>query len=135
MAGALKRVSGFLKEYEDQNLFARHEQAIQRNIESLHWSGEHQVYCDASIDNRTHVLVCHKGYISLFPFLVGLIAPNHTHLGAVLHLIRDENELWSPNGVRSLSKTDRYYGTYENYWRSPVWININYMILEQLLVS
>ncbi|KAI7652922.1 hypothetical protein KC318_g14590, partial [Hortaea werneckii] len=35
-------------------------------------------------------------------------------------------------GVRSLSKKDELYGTDENYWRSPVWMNMNYLIVSNL---
>ena len=102
----------------------------------MHWSREpNQTYCDTNIirgDDVQHV--CHKGYVSLFPFITGLMGPDHLYLGAILDLIRDPEELWSPYGIRSLSLKDEYYGTDENYWRGPIWININYMVLEQLLV-
>ena len=135
MAKVLIQVSGFLDESEDQLLYTRQEEAVKRSIESLHWSEEHQVYCDATIDNNNHTLVCHKGYVSISPFLVGLMEPTHKHLDAVLNLISDDTELCSPFGVRSLSKRDLYYGSSEKYWRGPIWVNINYLILEQLLVS
>ena len=135
MAQILIQLSEFLGESEDQLLYKRQDEAIKRDIESLHWSEEHQVYCDATIDNGNHTLVCHRGYVSLYPFLVGLMEPTHEHLGSVLDLIRDETELWSRYGVGSLSKKDLYYGSSENYWRSPIWVNINYLILVQLLVS
>ena len=77
----------------------------------------------------------HKGYISIFPFMTGLLGPDHEHLGAILDLIGDKEELWSPHGIRSLSKKDEYYGTAENYWRSPVWMPLNYLIVKNLLVS
>jgi mannosyl-oligosaccharide glucosidase len=34
-----------------------------------------------------------------------------------------------------LSKKDEFYGTGENYWRGPIWMNINYLAVSQLLVS
>ena len=52
------------------------------------------------------------------------MGPDYSHLEAVLDLIRDPEELWSPYGLPSLSSKDKYYGTYENYWRGPVWISI-----------
>jgi mannosyl-oligosaccharide glucosidase len=61
--------------------------------------------------------------------------PTHTHMKAVVGLMKNETELWSPFGIRSLSTQDEYYKTGDDYWRSPIWININFMILEQLLVS
>jgi hypothetical protein len=33
--------------------------------------------------------VCHKGYLSLFPFLLSLLPPDSPHLGSVLDLLRD----------------------------------------------
>lgn len=114
-----------------KNLFA-----IERNLDDLHWSEKEGCYCDASIDEfEEHALVCHKGYISLFPFLVGLMQPDDAKLGKILDLVGDENHLFSPHGLRSLSKQDPLYGTGENYWRSPVWMPINYMALTQLYVS
>ncbi|KAM0479900.1 hypothetical protein ACHAPX_004478 [Trichoderma viride] len=111
-----------------KNLFA-----IERNLDDLHWSEKEGCYCDASIDEfEEHALVCHKGYISLFPFLVGLMQPDDAKLGKILDLVGDEDHLFSPHGLRSLSKQDPLYGTEENYWRSPVWMPINYMALTQL---
>jgi mannosyl-oligosaccharide glucosidase len=135
MAGSLHKLSKLLGVAEDQFLFAEHEQAIKNSIEELHWSDEHEAYCDATIENENHVLVCHKGYISLFPFLLGLLETHNPHLEAVLDLIRSEGELWSPYGLRSLSHASPLYGSGENYWRSPIWVNINYLVIEQLLVS
>ncbi|KAF2434956.1 mannosyl-oligosaccharide glucosidase [Tothia fuscella] len=135
MAGVMESIANFIggDRQNDASVFADHKVNIQRSIEELHWSEEDQAYCDATIENGKHILICHKGYISLFPFLLGLMGPRNNHLGAVLNLIRDENELWSPHGLRSLSQHDKFYGTDENYWRGPVWININYLALQQLL--
>lgn len=133
MARSMRRVATFLSENEEASEFGRHEEAITRNLDDLHWDDREKAYCDATIDDyEENKLVCHKGYISLFPFMTGLIKPDHAHLGALLDLIRDPSQLWSAHGIRSLSKKDPHYGTNENYWRSPVWMNINYLILDNL---
>ena len=75
---------------------------------------------------------CHKGYISLFPFLLSLIPPDSPRLGSVLDLMRDPDHLWSPFGLRSLSASHREFGTGENYWKGPVWIQMNYLALQAL---
>jgi mannosyl-oligosaccharide glucosidase len=126
MAMALKESSAFLGEREDEALFSSHEIDIIHSVDGVHRSEAQRAYCDTRVVNDGHVeKICHKGYISLFPFFTKLMSPDHPHLGAVLDLIRDPEELWSPYGLRSLSVKDEFYGTDENYRRSPVWININ----------
>ncbi|KAI9711273.1 MAG: Processing alpha glucosidase I [Bogoriella megaspora] len=134
MTRVMKRIAETAGETEDAKTYASIENAIIRNIDDLHWDDEVQTYCDATIDDyEEDVHVCHKGYISLFPFMTGLVASDSPRLGAILDLIGDPEELWSDHGVRSLSKKDEFYGTDENYWRSPVWMNMNYLIVKELL--
>lgn len=136
MTKSLKNIATFLDYQDDVAELTTIETAILRNIDDLHWSEEEKCYCDATIDDyEENLLVCHKGYISLFPFLLGLMEPESEKLGHILKLIGDEGELWSEFGLRSLSKKDQFYGTDENYWRGPIWININYLAVTQLLVS
>jgi mannosyl-oligosaccharide glucosidase len=136
MAKSLKNIATYLDETDDAKEFARNENAILRNIDDLHWSEKEKTYCDASIDEfEENVLVCHKGYISIFPFLTGLLPPNSPKLGPILDLIEDPEQLWTSYGLRSLSKSDEYYGTAENYWRGPIWMNMNYLAVRELLVS
>ena len=76
--------------------------------------------------------VCHKGYISLFPFLLSLLSPDSPHLGSVLDMLRDPLHLWSPYGLRSLSASHPEFGTGENYWKGPIWVQMNYLALQAL---
>ena len=134
MAAALIKMSTFLGEGGDQPLYSQHKLNVIRSLDVIHWSEPDQTYCDTTIRDGNRVeRVCHKGYISLFPFLLGLMGPGHHNLGVLLELIRSPEELWSPHGIRSLSRRDPLYGTNENYWRSPVWVPINYLVLQQLL--
>ncbi|KAI9778325.1 MAG: Processing alpha glucosidase I [Geoglossum umbratile] len=134
MTKVIKRIATTLGEADDAEEFSVYETAIVRNIDDLHWDKDAKTYCDATIDDyEEHAHVCHKGYISIFPFLVGLVAADSPRLGPVLDLIADPEELWSDYGLRSLSKKDELYGTGENYWCSPIWINLNYLALRRLL--
>jgi mannosyl-oligosaccharide glucosidase len=136
MTRTIRRIAESLGEQDDAEEFAYYETAITRNIDDLHWDEQEQTFCDATIDSfEDSVHVCHKGYISIFPFLTGMLGPDSPRLKAVLDLISDPEELWSDYGIRSLSKKDKFYDTDENYWRSPVWININYLVLKNLYVS
>ncbi|KAL9615923.1 MAG: hypothetical protein Q9160_009149 [Pyrenula sp. 1 TL-2023] len=136
MTRSLRTIATLLDETDDAASFKASETAIIRNIDDLHWSSKANTYCDATIDDyEEHTHVCHKGYISIFPFMTGLIAPNSPRLKAVLDLIADPNELWTDYGIRSLSKSDEFYGTGENYWRGPIWANMNFLVAKNLYVS
>lgn len=82
------------------------------------------------LDESYHV--CHKGYLSLFPFLLGLLEPDSPHLLAILELIRDPEHLWTSYGLRSLSASHPEFGQGENYWKGPIWIQMNYLALRSL---
>ncbi|KAI2470291.1 glycoside hydrolase family 63 protein [Annulohypoxylon bovei var. microspora] len=132
-AKVLAKIADFVGLPEDVQEYNKALDGISHNLVDLHWSESAGCFCDATIDDfEEHTLVCHKGYISLFPFLLGLLEPNDPKLGKVLDLLGDEEELFSPHGIRSLSKKSEFYGTDENYWRSPVWINMNYLAIVQL---
>ncbi|KAL9126637.1 MAG: hypothetical protein Q9217_004340 [Psora testacea] len=134
MTRSMRRIAVTIGENDDAKEYQGYEIAIIHNIDDLHWDEKEQTYCDASIDDyEESVHVCHKGYVSIFPFLTGLLPPDSPRLKAVLDLMSDPEEIWSPYGLRSLSKRDEYYGTDENYWRSPVWMPLNYLAVKSLL--
>ena len=136
MTRAMRRIAEALDETEDAKEFRGYQTAIEHNIDDLHWDDAAQTYCDATIDEfEESVHVCHKGYISLAPFLTGMVGSQSPRLKPILDLINDPRELWSDFGIRSLSKKDKFYGVGENYWKGPVWININYLVLKNLYVS
>jgi mannosyl-oligosaccharide glucosidase len=69
--------------------------------------------------------VCHAGYVSLFPLFARVLRPDSEQLRHALRLL--STELWSDYGLLSLAPSDEFYGSAENYWRSNIWINMNYM--------
>ncbi|EGW35580.1 mannosyl-oligosaccharide glucosidase [Spathaspora passalidarum NRRL Y-27907] len=132
MTKSLRIMATLLNHTSDVTQYTQIEQDIVSNLDKLHWSDEHNCYCDVTIDDDDEdIHVCHKGYISLFPFITHLLSSSDTEkLTHIIDLIT--TELWTPFGIRSLSNLDSEYKTGENYWRSPIWININYLILESI---
>ncbi|XP_030644183.1 mannosyl-oligosaccharide glucosidase [Chanos chanos] len=77
------------------------------------------------------------GYVSLFPFLLQILVPDSPKLEHILRDIRDPDRLWTPYGLRSLSRTDPLYMKRNTehdapYWRGAIWININYLAVRAL---
>ncbi|KAJ6221677.1 hypothetical protein RDWZM_000222 [Blomia tropicalis] len=130
-------------------------------LEQLHWSTEHNMFCDKghnsdSVELVTEIVadiyeltlrqvnhppvygcVPNFGYANLFPLAMNLLEPDNPKLEIILNNIEDPNQLWSPFGLRSLSRSNFYYDQYNTrtdgpYWRGAIWINMNYLTLKGL---
>jgi hypothetical protein len=135
MAQSLRKIAGFIGEEDDLARLSKQEEAILRNLDDLHWDEASGAYCDATVDEFEEPRrACHRGYVSLLPLMMGLMKHDDAKIRRLLDLVASPDELWSEHGVRSLSKKDELYGTEENYWRSPIWMNMNYLLVERLLV-
>jgi mannosyl-oligosaccharide glucosidase len=134
MAGTLRDMAIALGHKNDAVEFEGHRSAIKASLDSIHWSSESRSYCDTAPREKGFSHVCHLGYVSLMPFLAGMLDHDDPHMADMLDLIRGEQKLWSLHGLRSLSLSDEFYGKDENYWRGPIWININFLVVQRLLV-
>lgn len=77
------------------------------------------------------------GYVSLFPFLLQILDPASPKLNKVLDDLKNPELLWTNYGLRSLAKTAPLYMKRNTehdppYWRGPIWINLNYMVVRAL---
>ncbi|CAI1997081.1 hypothetical protein SEUBUCD646_0G02370 [Saccharomyces eubayanus] len=135
MTRSMKQIAHVLKLTDDETKYAEIEHNVIENLDLLHWSEKDNCYCDISIDFEDEEIkefVCHEGYISLLPFALKLIPKDSPKLGKIVALMSDSNKIFSEFGLLSLSRQDEYFGKDENYWRGPVWMNINYLCLDAM---
>lgn len=129
----MKEIAEYIGEADDVKEYDKIVKAILTNLDDLHWSEDEQMYCDLGVDEEEESIhVCNQGYISIFPFLLGLLEPDSPNLGAILTAVSDPAQLWTDFGLRSLSRNHPLYGSGEDYWRSPIWIPLNYLALQSL---
>ncbi|KAH3664352.1 hypothetical protein WICMUC_005737 [Wickerhamomyces mucosus] len=133
MTKSMREIAELIGFDQDAAKYKEIESNIKQNIEDIHWSEDDKSYCDVSVDeNDEDIFICNKGYITLFPFLLKQIEPGHDSFKHIIELLSDPEELYTNYGIRSLSKANEFYKTGEDYWRSPIWYPINYLILESL---
>ena len=70
----------------------------------------------------------HIGIVNFFPIMFGLVS-NTTRLSNSISTLADPDQMFGFGGLRSLGAQDLYYYVGMNYWRSPIWINVNFMTL------
>lgn len=137
-ARALQRAAEFIGDAStdaDAEMYAAQVRDVVHNLDALHWSDHDAAYCDATVSTggKRYEHVCHVGYVSVLPLLVGgLLNASHPRLPAVLDVLADAGGMWSDYGLRSLSKRDEFYGKDEDYWRGGVWMNINTLAVLRL---
>jgi mannosyl-oligosaccharide glucosidase len=131
-AKTLQEIATLLNYHVDSKKFEEIVRDVKNNLIKYHWSEEEGLFCDAVIKNGKIEHFCHAGYLSLFPFVHGLVDTNSVQVKSFLDLISDPKRLWTDYGLRSLSQQDEFYGKGENYWRGPIWVNINYLVLRSL---
>ncbi|XP_041968644.1 mannosyl-oligosaccharide glucosidase [Aricia agestis] len=133
-------------------------------LNELHWSHHTQTYADyglhtdavrlerqqpknkqeqpkmvrvVSAPPQPRLVTSALGYVSLFPMLMKVLKPNSPKLGKILDMLDNPELLWSPYGLRSLSKSAPLHMARNTehdppYWRGQVWLNINYLALHAL---
>lgn len=116
----------------DFETFERDQLEFTKGLE-LFWDVESKSFTDLTFTETEELMhVVHKGYITLFPLLLGILNPDDKRVSDLLDLVRNPKEMWSNFGILSLSRTDKKFGKDENYWRGSIWININYLLLQSL---
>ena len=110
---------------------ARIADAVNANL----WDEEAGFYFD--LDAEGDGFIPTKSYSGLIPLVAGIVPPDR--LERVLEALGDPAQMLSEHGVRSVSRSSVIYqpgyakqqGVNSN-WRGPVWVPINYLIVEAL---
>lgn len=135
MTRSMRQIAHILDLEKDEALYQEIESNIVENLDALHWSENDGCYCDITVDgewDEGRSFACHHGYISILPFALKLMPQGSPRLDRIVSLMSDPQEIFSDYGLMSLSKADLFFGKDENYWRGPIWMNINYLVLDAL---
>ncbi|HEX4897054.1 MAG TPA: trehalase family glycosidase [Candidatus Limnocylindrales bacterium] len=99
------------------------------------WDDEAGFYFDVDADGEGFIPT--KSYSGLIPLIAGIVPADRQ--ARVLEAVRDPGQFWSEHGIRSTSAFSVVYepgyargGGVNSNWRGPIWVPINYLLVEAL---
>lgn len=131
---ALSRVAKVLGKTEDAEHYAQNVETFTQVLLDNFWDSERQMFDDFYYDEAgSKQFERHTGYLNFWPFFLNAIDTSDERFEIVVSKLIDKDfGMWTDYGIRSLSINDDYYRLGDNYWTSPIWMNINYLIVTAL---
>lgn len=131
----LGRIADALGDTAAAARYAADAETIAAAVNANLWDEGAGFYFDLDADGRSFIPT--KSYSGLIPLIAGIVPADRVE--RVLAAVRDPQQLLSPYGVRSVSAASVIYqpgyakerGVNSN-WRGPVWVPINYLLVEAL---
>jgi hypothetical protein len=106
---------------------------ISERINEELWNAEDGFYYDRERDGQFRL----KSYAGLIPLIAGV--PDAARSQRLLAHLRNPSEFWCEHGIRSMSRDEDLYepaystsGWKNSNWRGPVWMPINYLLVQVL---
>ena len=106
---------------------------IQTAINDKMWDAQSGFYYDL---DTSGAFVPNMSYSGLIPLIAGVVPAER--IPVLLAVLRDPQQFLSPAGIRSLSAASSLYmpgeagGGVNSNWRGPVWVSINYLLVDDL---
>jgi neutral trehalase len=126
---ALAYLARRLNEPRDADLYDGKAAALKSLISAPMWSESDGSFWN--IDSRTHAFVKVKAWTNFVPLWAGTASPAQAE--RMIPALLNPGSFWSANGVRTLAKDEPLYDAAKDYWRGPVWILSNYLMMHGLM--
>jgi len=126
---ALTFLARRLGEDRDATAYEQKAASLKALVQQLMWSEEDGSFWN--IDSRTHSYVKIKTWTNFVPLWASIASPAQAR--RIIAALLDPAQFWSPHGVRTLSRDEKLYDPERGYWRGPVWVLSNYLMMRGLL--
>lgn len=127
---ALSRVATILGKDSDAIHYQSNVDTFTSVLHDNFWDEDRQMYDDFYInENGDKQFEGHTGYLNFWPLFLDAAPTSDSRFETMVRMLIDPaTGLWTDFGIRSLSVNDPYYRLGDNYWTSPIWMNINFLI-------
>lgn len=110
--------------------YRRKAAALKTRIQSQMWSARAGAYLN--IDARTGKPIDILTWTDFVPLWAGIATQSQAKRMINDHLLNPK-EFWTPYGIRTLAPNQALYDPVRGYWRGPVWILPNYLLMHGLM--
>ena len=126
----LARVANVLEKTEDAAYYTEKTATYTEVLHANFWDENRQMFDDFYMDAEGNKQFDgHTGYLNFWPFFLNAIDTTDERFAITVGKLTDPaTGVWTEFGVRSLSNTDPFYKLGDDYWTSPIWMNINFLI-------
>jgi putative isomerase len=115
---------------EDAKIYREKAKSLARLVREKMWSVRDGMFLN--IDSRTGKFVLVKTWTNFVPLWAGIATKAQAQQMIGAHLLNPK-EFWAPNGIRTISKTEPPYNPRSGYWRGPVWVISDYLLMHGLM--
>jgi putative isomerase len=126
---ALAWLARRLDEPDDATVYEQKAASLKALVQRRMWSESDGSYWN--INSRTGRFMKVKTWTNFVPLWAGIATPAQAK--RMIATLMDPAQFWAPHGVRTLSKTEQRYDPSGGYWRGPVWVLSNYLMMHGLL--
>ena len=130
----LSRVATVVGNTEDATYYSDKASTYKQVLHDNFWDESRQMWDDFYLDTEgVKQYDGHTGYLNFWPLFLNAIDTSDERFEITMNKLLDPTTgLWTDYGIRSLSKSDPYYMLGDDYWTSPIWMNINFLITSAL---
>ena len=126
---AMAALARKLNNADDEKMYDAKADALAKLIREKMWSEVDGIFLN--IDSRTGRMIRIKTWTNFVPLWAGIATKAEAQRTIREHVL-NAKEFWSPNGIRTLATPEPLYDSHRGYWRGPVWIVSNYLVMRGL---
>lgn len=126
---AMSALAAKLGNDADAAMYRQRANALAQLVRAKMWSASDSTFLN--IDSRTGKFVRIWTWTNFVPLWVE-IATKAQAGKMIRKRLLNPHEFWSPNGIRTIAATEPLYNPRSGYWRGPVWVISNYLLMHGL---
>ena len=127
---AMALLAAKLRKNDDAAAYNTKADSLRDLVQKKMWSEPEGMFLN--IDSRTGQFVRIKTWTNFVPLWVGVATPAQAQRMIRDHLLNPK-EFWCDNGIRTLSRDEPLYNAPHGYWRGPVWVISDYLLMHGLM--